>query len=149
MYIAPEFGATVPRTRNLREGDGWFKSAKKLTDLSQLREMATAMAREWQDHDETMVVGDVVMNERTSIVRVGRRDIKFRPIDADILKKLVLNSGVVLSGKQLLHTCLHCESLPGQLRDHIWEIRRRLGLRLRERVKTVAKHGYMYQSLHT
>jgi DNA-binding response OmpR family regulator len=84
----------------------------RMADLARLRAMATTMAHQWQEDKEANVVGDIVMNARTSTLRVGLKQVTFRPVDVELFKKLVQNDGIVLSRKRFLHPFRHFEFTP-------------------------------------
>jgi DNA-binding response OmpR family regulator len=106
--------------------------------------MATTLAGEWQDRDDTTVVGDVVISSRTSTIRIGREDISFTPVKAELFKLLVLNAGKVVSRAQLFHPFTGKKFPSAHLNAHMCDLRRKLGPGLSKRIETIVTQGYRY-----
>ena len=105
------------------------------------------MAGVWQEKDDTTVVGDVVISSRTSTFTIGRKEITFPPVNAELFKLLVLNAGIVVPRAQLLHPFKGSEFPSAHLNAHMCDLRRKLGKLLRRRIQTVVGKGYKYEIL--
>jgi DNA invertase Pin-like site-specific DNA recombinase/DNA-binding winged helix-turn-helix (wHTH) protein len=145
FYLIPQFGGMLKRYKILKENHKWLEAGRKLQDLSQLRVAATTMAGEWQEKDDTTVVGDVLMSSRTPIFTIGRREITLPPINAELFKLLLLNAGNVVPRRQLTHPFTRAEFPQPQLNERIARLRKTLGFPLRERIQTVKNKGYKYE----
>lgn len=144
LYMMPHFSDIVKQFKTLKEGDKWLAGGRKLKDLSELRAAATVMAAEWQEHDDTTIVGDVVISSRSSTITIAGKDITLPPINAEHFKTLVLNAGKVVSRAQLFHPFRGSEFPSSHLNVHMCLLRVKLGPKFRERIQTVANKGYMY-----
>ena len=144
MYIVPHFMKLLRRYKNLKEGHKFLEQGKEITDLATLREVAITFNREWQEREDTTVVGDVVFNARTPDITIGGKHIMFAPIEAELFKQLVRNAGKVLSNKQLVNPFNGSEYAKNVLGAYICTIRKRLGHHLRDRIVTEINSGYKY-----
>jgi DNA-binding winged helix-turn-helix (wHTH) protein len=145
FYVMPQFGGIVKKYKVLHEKHKWLAAGRKLDDLSQLRVIATVMTGEWQEKDDTTIVGDVVLSSRTTAFTIGRREITLSPINAELFKVLLLNSGCVISDRQLIHPFSGLDFPLTQIRARVADLRKKLGFPLRDRIQTVKNKGYMYE----
>jgi DNA-binding winged helix-turn-helix (wHTH) protein len=145
FYLMPQFGGIIKKYKVLKENHKWLAAGRRLKDLSQLRVIATAMTGEWQERDDTTVVGDVVLSSRTPAFTIGRREITLSPINAELFKLLVLRAGNVVSRRQLIHPFSGVVFPWPQLSARIADLRKKLGFPLRDRIQTVKNKGYKYE----
>jgi DNA invertase Pin-like site-specific DNA recombinase/DNA-binding winged helix-turn-helix (wHTH) protein len=146
-YLVPQFVGVINQYKVLKPGDKWFAAGRKIEELSELRTAATLMSGEWQERDDTSMIGDTVISLRSSTVTIGREEISLPPVQAELFKLLVRNAGTIVPRAQLKHPFRESAFPSAHLNAHISELRRRLGPRFRTRIKTVVGTGYKYEVL--
>ncbi len=99
---------------------------------------------------ETLVVGDIEMDDRTRTVRRAGEAVELTAVEYDLLKKLLQMPGHVLTKEELVKDVLHRNLSPfdRSIDMHISNLRKKLGHHVRgaERIKTVRGVGYIYVS---
>jgi len=143
LYVIPRIGDFAKKYKVLKKSHKLFTTGKKLSELSQLREVTTELNIKCQEKDESTKIGDVMITGRTSTIRIGKNEIMLPPVQAELFKALVCNEGKVVPRVQLLHPFRDKEFPSKYLSVHIYELRRRLGM-YRARIQTVKSEGYMY-----
>lgn len=129
-YVVPEFGNIIRKYKVLKETHKWLAGGRKLKDLSELYEIAKAVAGEWQEKDDTTIVGDTLITARTSTITIAGKDIMFPSVNGEILKILIRNAGEVVPRTQLLHPFSTKAFPSAHLNAHMSELRKKLASRL-------------------
>jgi two-component system response regulator CpxR len=97
---------------------------------------------------ETLVVGDIELNERTRTVRRAGEVVELTAVEYDLLKRLLQMPGQVLTKEELVKDVLHRNLSPfdRSIDMHVSNLRKKLGHQVRgvERIKTVRGVGYIY-----
>lgn len=97
---------------------------------------------------ETLVVGDVEMDDRTRTVRRAGEAVELTAVEYDLLKRLLQMPGHVVTKEELVKDVLHRNLSPfdRSIDMHISNLRKKLGHHVRgvERIKTVRGVGYIY-----
>lgn len=140
-YVVPEFVNGFRLNRIFGESDTLLTSGRKLENLGQFYEAAKEVAG-WQEEDDSTTVGDVVVTERASTIRIAGKEIMLSPLKAAIFKLLVLNVGQVVSRGRLSNPVSGREIQ--YLTPHIHELRKKLGKQFRQRIQTIRGTGYVY-----
>jgi DNA invertase Pin-like site-specific DNA recombinase len=143
-YLVPHFAGLIKKCKVLQDGHTWLAAGRKLRDLSQLRDVAIGAAEEWQEKDDSTVVGDVVMCSRTATVTIGKKAIVLAPILSELFKLLVCNAGNIVSRSDLCDCLAGTHFRSSLLNTHMSVLRRELGFRFRQRIQTVRSEGYKY-----
>jgi DNA-binding response OmpR family regulator len=97
---------------------------------------------------ETLVVGDIEIDDRTRTVRRAGEAVELTAVEYDLLKRLLQMPGHVLTKEELVKDVLHRNLSPfdRSIDMHISNLRKKLGHHVRgvERIKTVRGVGYIY-----
>jgi DNA invertase Pin-like site-specific DNA recombinase len=142
IYVVRELGNLFRKYKNLREGHPLLTNAKHLDSLGQVHEVVNELLKQAQLGGDQRW-GDVVLGDRTSTVRIGRKRIFLSPIQSALLKLLVSNAGHIVSATEL------CRLIHGNnesLRNRVADLRKKLGPRFRKRIVTIKHVGVMYRA---
>jgi DNA-binding response OmpR family regulator len=91
---------------------------------------------------QVYVVGEMELNLIERTVRKDGREVTLKPLEYDLLVKLVRNRNIALTRERLLHSVWGVDYV-GETRTvdvHIGQLRKKLGLG--DKIKTVSKMGY-------
>ncbi len=125
MYLVPEVGSLMNRYKILREGHPLLTAGKRLDSLSEFYEAAREVSERWKPQDHFTVVGDAMLNERSSSLIVAGRKLRLSRIESSMFKLLLENAGSPVSPVKM-------SSRPGGpkewfARAHISALRKKLG----------------------
>ncbi|HEV7374122.1 MAG TPA: response regulator transcription factor [Pyrinomonadaceae bacterium] len=103
---------------------------------------------------ETLVVGDIELDNRTRTVHRAGQTIELTVVEYDLLKKLLDAPGQIVTKEELVKDVLHRNLSPfdRSIDMHVSNLRKKLGRQVWgvERIKTVRGVGYIYaQSLES
>lgn len=103
---------------------------------------------------ETLVVGDIELDNRTRIVHRAGETIELTVVEYDLLKRLLDVPGQIVAKEDLVKDVLHRNLSPfdRSIDMHVSNLRKKLGHQVEgvERIKTVRGVGYIYaQSLES
>jgi two-component system response regulator CpxR len=97
---------------------------------------------------ETLIVGDIEMDDRTRTVRRAGRAVELTAVEYDLLKRLLHLPGHVVTKEELVKDVLHRQLSPfdRSIDMHVSNLRKKLGQQDAgtERIKTVRGVGYIY-----
>jgi len=106
------------------------------------RTTPAAAADQARDH-RTSAVGDVVFEQRSCAVRIGRKRISLSLGQAGLFKVLVDNAGRIMTAADPCRSFQwNCECF----RNKIADLRKKLGRRYRKRIVTIKNAGVMYKA---
>ncbi len=144
FYVVPPTAGLLKRYKVLREGHPLLRAGKRLDSLSQLYDVAREIAEKWNPADNILVLGDTQLDERASQLKVAEKEISLSPMEASILRKLLNRADTPVSVQELEIASKSVNVFA--VRHHIECLRQKLGRKLRTRLVTVEKKGYMYLS---
>jgi len=144
FYIVPPIGKIMRKYKVLRENHPILMTGKRLDSLTQFYDAAQEIAEKWRPQDSMIFSGDTVFDERTSHLRVGRRDIGLSPMEGLMFKKLIQRAGTPVLAPEL--AVLSSNPTEDFVRRTIAALRKKLGRKYRRRVVTVFNKGYMYKA---
>lgn len=99
---------------------------------------------------ETLVVGDIELDSRTRAVQRAGESIELTVVEYDLLKRLLVAPGQIVTKENLVKDVLHRSLSPfdRSIDMHVSNLRKKLGHQYEgvERIKTVRGVGYIYAS---
>lgn len=142
LYVVPEIGSILKRYKILREGHPLLAAGNRLESLSDFYRLVKQVSTTWEPSKNLIMVGDVILDRRSSVLTLPGKRLKLSRIEAAIFEVLLRNAGAVVSPAQMAS----CPERPKEwyARAHISALRRKLGRKLRNRLITVANKGYKY-----
>lgn len=152
FYVVPNLRDLVKGCKIIGERHPLLKSATRLQSLSDFYVVAKEVVANWKPENEITTQGDVVFNQRTSTVTVGKCDVSLPGNAGVIFKLLVSNAGIVVSRGRLTEALLaesqqkpnSSHHLDEHLTNHICRLRKKLG-QFRSRIVSAKGAGYAYK----
>ncbi len=141
FYLVPEIASVVSHNKVMYREHPLLRAGKRLESLSQLYDAARQLLMEWKPQNCIVTVGEIVLDERASLLRIASRKFRLSRQNAKIVKILLENAGRAVPTKAV------CNYASGSsewfIRNHVMKLRKKLGTKFRNRLKTV-DGGYMY-----